>query len=82
MKLSEIDRWMTRMTDALTSAQDKLNPAAGIDLVLGKKLGRLNDGLDKLTNLSNRAEQEITRLTDKVDKLADTTLGRKPGGGR
>ncbi len=82
MTLGEIERWMARMTDALTSAQDKLNPAASINLALGKKLGRLDDGLEKLTSLSNRTEQEITNLADKLDKLADTTLGRKPGRGR
>ena len=63
--LKEIDRWMTRITDAMVNTSTKLNQVADLDLVLGRKLDRLAAGL------SGNAEQKINRLSEKIDKLAD-----------
>ena len=65
MTFQEIDRWMTRITDAVVNTSTKLNQVADLDLGLGRKLDRLAAGL------SANAEQKIDRLLDKVDKLAD-----------
>jgi hypothetical protein len=61
----EIDRWMTRITDAMVNTSAKVNQVADLDLVLERKLDRL------ATGFSGNAEQTITRLSEKIDKLAD-----------
>jgi chromosome segregation ATPase len=61
----KIDQWMTQITDAMVNTSTKLNQVADLDLVLGRKLGRL------AADLSANTEQKIERLCDKIDKLAD-----------
>ncbi|MGH9396109.1 MAG: hypothetical protein ACRD18_04585 [Terriglobia bacterium] len=73
MNLEKIDRWMTQVTDLLTNVSGKLNQTADIDLGLGKKLDRLDDGLEKLISLSSRTERKIDCLADKIDDFASAS---------
>ncbi|MGH9325747.1 MAG: hypothetical protein ACRD2B_03530 [Terriglobia bacterium] len=60
MKLKEIDRWMTRVTDALT----KLEQVADLDGTLEKKL-------HQLTDFPLQAEKKISSASTKLEALAD-----------
>lgn len=67
MKLTDIDRWVTQVTEVLTNASGKLDQVADLDLGLGKKL-------DKLTNFSTRTEQKLNSVGTKLETLADLSV--------
>jgi methyl-accepting chemotaxis protein len=69
MKIEEIERRMTEMTDVLTSTSTKLDRAADLNLLLGRKLDRF----------AENANESLGRLAGNIDRLAEKThedLGR------
>jgi hypothetical protein len=80
----EIDHWMTQITDVLVNTSTKLNLTAELDLVLGRKLDRLTDKVDKLADVSARTGEKLDRLAElslrseqKIDRLVEALLRRE-----
>ena len=78
MKLRDLDKWVTHVTDRLVDASDKLEHAAELKLPLGKKFDRLANKVNALVDGAAKQSadaEELARAAEKqsasIDKVSE-----------
>jgi monoamine oxidase len=68
MKLKDLDKWVTHVTDRLVDASDQLEHAAELKLPLGKKFDRLANKVDALVDCAAKQSAKADMLADAAEK--------------
>ncbi len=75
MKLKDIDRWLTQITDLVETTSSRLNQVANLESTLNEKLDRFAAKVDKVAGIPTGSERAVDRLEKKVDRLANISAG-------
>jgi methyl-accepting chemotaxis protein len=79
MKIEEIEPSMSEITDVLTSTSGKLDHAAHLNLLLGRKLDRFADNTSEalsrlagnIDRQSEKTHEDFARLAQQISKMAE-----------